>query len=231
MTEVTHPLLLAYDGSETSAVVIDTAGGLLAEREALVCHVWSGLSRAMLHADPDELPRQLRTAAAELDEADQEAAERIAADGAQLALAAGFQAEPVPVREQRKVWRTLLAVAERRTASAIVAGAHGVSGLERALLGSISTALLHHSTVPVLVIRQTAAEEPGRGPLLLCYGDQSPRSTPSRRHRASAPGVTRSCSTHGSRGSRRRRHWPARARRCTAWRPSSTRSPTTNPRT
>jgi nucleotide-binding universal stress UspA family protein len=174
MTEVTHPILLAYDRSESSAVAIDTAGRLLAEREALVCHVWSGLSRAMLHADPDELPRQLRTAAAELDEADQQAAERIAADGAQLALAAGFQAQPAPVREQRKVWRTLLAEAERRTASVIVAGAHGVSGLERALLGSVSTVLLHHSTVPVLVVRQTAAEEPGSGPLLLCYDGSEP---------------------------------------------------------
>ena len=72
---------------------------------------------------------------------------------------AGFDAQPLPVRQERKTWRTLLTEAESHRASVIVAGAHGLSGIGRALLGSVSTALLHHSSHPILVVPGVAAEE------------------------------------------------------------------------
>jgi nucleotide-binding universal stress UspA family protein len=169
VTQVNNPILFAYDGSDNSAVAIQAAEPLLAGRDALVCHVWSGLSRAVLHADSDALPGRLRSAAEELDRADREAAEGMAAEGAQVAVTAGFEAQPLPVRERRKLWRTLLEEAERRDASVIVAGAHGLSGLERALLGSVSTALLNNSSVPLLVVPESAAEHEATGPLMLCY--------------------------------------------------------------
>jgi len=168
------PVLLAYDGSESSAAAIAVAGQLLNDGPAVVCHVWTGLSRAILHSDPAGLPGTLRDAAEELDRADLEAAQQAAADGARLATAAGFDAEALPVRESRKTWRTLVEAAEGCQASLIVAGAHGMSGVGRALLGSVSTALVHHSRVPVLVVPATARHERTDGPLLLCYDGSEP---------------------------------------------------------
>jgi nucleotide-binding universal stress UspA family protein len=142
----TGPVLLAYDGSESSATAIEVAGRLLPSRQALVCH-----------------------AAVQSDEADIAEAAKTAAAGVRLAQAAGFDAEPLAVRAGRKTWRALLQAAEDHQASLIVAGAHGVSGIGRALLGSVSTALVHHSNLPVLVVPATSAEEDTEGPLLLCY--------------------------------------------------------------
>jgi nucleotide-binding universal stress UspA family protein len=174
VTESRHPVLLCYDGSDSSAIAIEAAGRLLAGRPAVVCHVWTGLSQMLLHADPGELPGVLREAAEELDQADREAADKVAAEGVQRAMAAGFEARPLPVRRGRKAWRTLLAEAERHNASVIVTGAHGWSGLDRAILGSFSTAVVHHSTRPMLVVPAGTTDATADGPLLLCYDGSDP---------------------------------------------------------
>jgi nucleotide-binding universal stress UspA family protein len=96
-------------------------------------------------------------------------AAQVAADGAELARAAGFDATPLPEREHGKTWRTLLEAGDRSGASVVAVGAHGLSGIGRAVLGSVSTAIVHHSSIPVLVVPATAPEEDTGGPLLLCY--------------------------------------------------------------
>ena len=174
MIKSTEPILLAFDGSESAATAIAVAGGLLASGEAVVCHAWTGLSRAVFRADRGQLPSALRAAAEQLDDADRDAAERVAADGARLAREAGFDAWPLVVREERKTWRTLLQAADEVAASVVVAGAHGVSGLGRAVLGSVSTGVLHHSGRPVLVVPASAMAERCDGPLLLCYDGSAP---------------------------------------------------------
>jgi nucleotide-binding universal stress UspA family protein len=168
------PVLLAYDGSESAATAIAVAGGLLANRQAVVCHAWSGLSRAVLRFEKDELPGVLHDAAEQLDAEDRAAAEQTAADGARLGGDAGFEARSLARREKRKTWRTLLETADDVDASVIVAGAHGLSGVGRAVLGSVSTGLLHHSLRPVLVVPATATGETRHGPLLLCYDGSDP---------------------------------------------------------
>lgn len=163
-----HPVLLCYDGSDTAATAIAVAAHVLRGREAVVCHAWAGLSRAIFRADPGDLPGALISAAEELDAFDREAAERLTAAGVRLASAAGFRAAPLAIRERRKTWRTLLEAADEEDASVVVAGAHGLSGPGRLLLGSVSTAVLNHSERPVLVV-PAAAPRSGGGPLLLCY--------------------------------------------------------------
>jgi nucleotide-binding universal stress UspA family protein len=116
----------------------------------------------------------LREAAEQLDAADGDAAEQAAADGVRLAGEAGFEARPLVVREERKTWRTLLQAADEVDASVVVAGAHGLSGLGRAVLGSVSTGLLHHSRRPALVVAATVMAERCGGPLLLCYDGSEP---------------------------------------------------------
>lgn len=169
MTHRPKSVLLAYDGSESSAAAIAAAGRFLPGRRAVVCHVWSGVSRAIFHSDSSALPATLQDAAEELDQADATAAAQVAEDGTRLARAAGFEATPLAEREQRKTWRALLEAAARVDASLVVAGAHGLSGFGRALLGSVSTGIVHHASVPVLVVPGPAGEERTDGPLLLCY--------------------------------------------------------------
>jgi nucleotide-binding universal stress UspA family protein len=48
---------------------------------------------------------------------------------------------------------TLLRTAAERRGDVLVVGARSTSGLERALLGSVSAGALNHSPIPVLVIR------------------------------------------------------------------------------
>jgi len=163
------PAVICYDGSPSSATAIAVAEFALAGREALVCHSWVGLSEAVFRADPDTLPAALRQAAEQLDDADREAAAAVAAEGVRLARAAGFDARSRIMREQRKTWRTLLEAADEARASVIVAGAHGLSGIGRALLGSVSTSLLHHATRPLLIVPQAATVAAAEAPLLLCY--------------------------------------------------------------
>jgi nucleotide-binding universal stress UspA family protein len=175
---VSGPVLIAYDGSPGSATAIAVAGRLISERRAFVCHAWSGLSRATLHAEPAQLPGALRDAAAQLDQLDLEAAEGVAAEGVRQASAAGFRATPLAVRKRRKTWHALIDAAARNRASLVVTGAHGMSGIGRAVLGSVSTGLVHHAPIPVLVVPSAGGEEGGDGPLLLCYdgSEQSKRT-------------------------------------------------------
>ena len=96
MTQSNGPVLLAYDGSESSATAIAVAGRLLPGREALVCHAWTGVSQMVLLGAAAELRGALRDAAAEIDKVDLEEAEKTAAAGVQLAEAAGFDRAATP---------------------------------------------------------------------------------------------------------------------------------------
>jgi nucleotide-binding universal stress UspA family protein len=169
VTDPPKPVLLAYDGSEGSAAAIAVAGRLLGGRSAIVCHVWTGTSQAVFRTPPSGLPGVLKDAAEELDEFDRETAERVAAEGAELARSAGFDAEAVAERRETKTWRRLLDAAARHDAAVVVTGAHGVSGMGRALLGSVSTGVVHHSRLPVLVVPGTTGDEQTSGPVLLSY--------------------------------------------------------------
>ena len=178
MTGSNAPVLLAYDGSPSSAAAIAAAGRLVKSRQAVVCNVWAPLSRPIFHSEPVQLPGVLSDAAEEIDQIELEGAQRTAAEGVRLAEAAGFSAEPLCVAERDQTWRALLEAAQRVGASMVVTGAHGLSGLRRALLGSVSTGLVHHARLPVLVVparlgRRNAARP--AAPLLRRVGGLRPR--------------------------------------------------------
>jgi len=120
---------------------------------AVVASAWTtfeGQAPAALLALPGDMVRGTVSA---LDDASRETAEECAAEGAELASAAGFDAEPRAVRSAGPFFAALLDVAEEIDARAIVAGSRGRSSLAAAVLGSVSTGLLHHTTRPVLVVR------------------------------------------------------------------------------
>ena len=147
------PVLFAYDGSDHARAAIERAGAVLQHGPAVVASAWTtfeGQAPAALLALPGDMVRGTVTT---LDDASRETAEECAAEGAELASAAGFDAQPRAVRSAGPYFAALLDVAEEIDARAIVAGSRGRSSLAAAVLGSVSTGLLHHTTRPVLVVR------------------------------------------------------------------------------
>jgi nucleotide-binding universal stress UspA family protein len=151
------PVLLAYDGSDHAKAAIERAGAVLQHGPAVVANAWTtfeGAAPAALLALPGDMVRE---GARTLDEANRETAEELAAEGVELARAAGFDAEPRAVRCSGPFFAGLIDVADELDARAIVAGSRGRSALRAAVLGSVSTGLLHHTSRPVLIVR--GAEE------------------------------------------------------------------------
>ena len=147
------PVLFAYDGSDHARAAIERAGAVLQHGPAVVASAWTsfeGQAPAALLALPGDM---VRGTVSTLDDASRETAEECAAEGAEIASAAGFDAQPRAVRSAGPFFAALLDVAEEIDARAIVAGSRGRSSLAAAVLGSVSTGLLHHTTRPVVIVR------------------------------------------------------------------------------
>ena len=125
------PLLLCYDGSDDAAHAIERAGALFAGRHALVVTVC-----------PPTGP-QLGS--------------RVADEGVLIAREAGMDAERAAVEATGPVWRTILEIADRHDAATIVMGSRGLTGVRSMLLGSVSSAVVHHAARPALVIAHGVA--------------------------------------------------------------------------
>ena len=82
-------------------------------------------------------------------------AHRIAHDGAELAKSLGLQAEALVVANERgNVAAAIVELARERAVAAIVVGSRGLSGLRARLEGSTSSAVLKHSSCPVVVVHE-----------------------------------------------------------------------------
>ena len=147
------PVLFAYDGSVHARAAIERAGDILQPGPAVVATAWSSFEEqspaALLALSRDMVRETVET----LDAANRETAEECAAEGAELARAAGFDAEPRALRAGGPFFAALLHAADELDARAIVAGSRGRSSFASAVLGSVSTGLLHHTERPVLVVR------------------------------------------------------------------------------
>jgi nucleotide-binding universal stress UspA family protein len=187
----TGGVLLCYDGSTESANAIARAGELLGERRATVVCVWSGLSSLMLHAPLAGPPTGPIAEGADLiDEPEQERAARRADEGARLARAAGFDAHPLAVKEDRNVWHTLRDYAADHAVDVVVVGARGRSRVATVMLGGVSSGLVHHAPAPVLVVPATA-QDLGPGPVVFCDdgSDNARRAIARGRELLNGPGM------------------------------------------
>ena len=151
-----RPIVIGFDGSASAQLAIREAAALLGTRPALVVTVWEpGLAYAASVPSSLDLPAAPVdvTTAAEIDDALDKRAHRLAEQGAALAKDAGFaSAEPVVAADESNVAETLVEVARERDAQAIVVGSRGLSGLKARLAGSTSKHVLQHADRPVLVI-------------------------------------------------------------------------------
>jgi nucleotide-binding universal stress UspA family protein len=148
-----RPLIICYDGSEDAKYAVRHAGGLLHGGKALVVTVW----------EPTVLLSSFGWAGGaaaegvnfvELDRAAAENADHVAEEGARIARDAGFDAEPAAIKASGPVWKMILDIANGNDAAAIVVGSRGLGGLSRMLMGSVSTAVVHHADRPALVIHR-----------------------------------------------------------------------------
>jgi nucleotide-binding universal stress UspA family protein len=144
------PVLFAYDGSELAARAIEEAGRQLGpSRDAIVLCVWQPADVGFQPVDGHDLNASQATDV-------HNAAEAVAARGAQLAEQAGFRAQSLAV-EASPSWKGICTVSEERGASLIVLGAHRRTGIVGHLLGSVTAAVVTHSSLPVLVIHPEGA--------------------------------------------------------------------------
>ena len=147
-----NPLVVAYDGSDPAAAAADAAARLLPGHPATVVTVWESAAAAAA-ASLIALPAEVaHTAYEKLDEASERQAAELAESGAARLRAAGIDATPQALRCHGNTWSTIVEFAERSQAEAVVVGSRGRSGVESALLGSVSTGVVHHSSRPVLVV-------------------------------------------------------------------------------
>jgi nucleotide-binding universal stress UspA family protein len=151
-----RPIVIGFDGSPASQHAVREAASLLSAYPAVVVTVWEpGLAYAASVPSSLDLPAAPVdvTTAAEIDDALDQRAHRVAEQGIALAREAGFaSAEPVVAADESNVAETLVDVARERDAQAIVVGSRGLSGLKARLAGSTSKHVLQHADRPVLVI-------------------------------------------------------------------------------
>jgi nucleotide-binding universal stress UspA family protein len=136
------PVLLCFDGSDHAAEAVRRAARLLRTRSAIVVHVTRERS-----------------------------GEAVAETGRELAVAAGFDPVSVVVSPHPHHQEAILTEARRVRASVIAVGSRGRSAAEASLLGSVSSAIVHHADLPVLVVRPGAAssDEAPVTPVQICY--------------------------------------------------------------
>lgn len=87
-----------------------------------------------------------------LEEAARAEGNRTADEGARVAREAGFDAHPLVRLSARPTWAEIVNVAEDGDYAAIVVGSRGRSGIAKALLGSVSSGVVTHAQLPVLVM-------------------------------------------------------------------------------
>jgi nucleotide-binding universal stress UspA family protein len=148
-------LLIAYDGSPSAVTAVRAAASLFRNAHASVATV---PPEATVHAGtavpvlPSMSPAALQQAIDELGAEARRQADETAEQAVEQARTLGLDAEPVTVRPSAPPWAALLDAAHRLGADVLICGTRGRGAFARALLGSTSSSLLHHTDIPLLVV-------------------------------------------------------------------------------
>jgi nucleotide-binding universal stress UspA family protein len=160
------PLLICYDGSKDAKDAIRSAARLLGKTHALVLTVWEPAIEPGGVAWLGESTTVVNFAAAEH-------GGRVAEEGVRIATEEGLDAEPKTVKAVGPVWKAILEIADRENAAVIAMGCRGLTGVRSLLLGSVSSAVIHHAARPTLVVPPSSVGAvAGSDPMLETPGDR-----------------------------------------------------------
>jgi nucleotide-binding universal stress UspA family protein len=143
-------ILLATDGSPTAEEATKRAVELakLFDTDLMVVTAWDIPYSTLGYAAVPTNGELMRAAEEQAEKVANKAAATAEADGvsAQTIVLRGF-----PVEE-------ICAATEKFEPGLIVLGSHGWGAMKRMLFGSVSTGVLHHTSVPVLVVPAAVVE-------------------------------------------------------------------------
>jgi nucleotide-binding universal stress UspA family protein len=145
-------VVTGYDGSECSSIALRAAAeevGRAGGGTVVVVHCYQTPEpyAAPVGLEP---PPYIGVWSDDQRQAVRDAADSVAAEGAEVVRRLGVQAEAVAV--EGAPWRKLVEAAGERSAAMIVVGTHGEGAFAGALLGSTAYRLVHHSPLPVLIV-------------------------------------------------------------------------------
>jgi len=141
-----NPIVICYDGSPGAARAIEAAATLLGPRRSVVVDVAPPITAAESVATISAV-----VPAAAFEQANTADASHVAAQGAQLARASGFDAEARAITGT-PTWEAVIDVANELGAAAIVIGSRGLSGMREFFEGSLSHDVAEHAGRPVLIV-------------------------------------------------------------------------------
>jgi nucleotide-binding universal stress UspA family protein len=145
-------ILICYDGSKDARTAVEHAAELFSGEPSTVLTVWqpfievvarTSVGFGMVPGIPD---------AEAIDSASSKAADQTAAEGAELASTLGMHAQPRSCAQETTTARAILDEADRISASAIVMGSRGLTGVKSLLLGSVSHEVIQHADRTVMVV-------------------------------------------------------------------------------
>lgn len=140
-------ILVPVDGSDTAQMAVDKATALAKAFGSQVTVIYvidpypfTGVGTDFAYGQAE----YLNAATAEANEAVKVAKESFAVSGVNV---------DTSVVEAHTAWRGIVEAGESMQADLIVIGSHGRNALEKLVLGSVAQAVLSHTKLPVLVVR------------------------------------------------------------------------------
>ncbi|MBV9454148.1 MAG: universal stress protein [Rubrobacter sp.] len=155
-------ILLATDGSEEATLAAEVTAEIAVKTGSELHVVYSRLNKVPHFPGYYLGPEVVEGAQQKEQKVRDREANKLLASQVEIAEAAGISAAQAYLRIGRPEVE-ITALAEEVRAGLIVIGSRGLSGVRRALMGSVSDSVVRHAHCPVLVVRRDKQRAPSSG--------------------------------------------------------------------